>query len=97
VVELVDPEPATNGDLVLKRLLRPPPIRSSSRTGAAGVGSIGVTYSPQDDADADLLIHHADRTVYTAKHGQSRYVLFDVVDAAVTRHGARAWSESTLR
>ena len=40
--------------------------------------SIGVTLYPQDDADADQLIRHADQAMYIAKElGKNRYHLFD--------------------
>ncbi|QPK61722.1 EAL domain-containing protein [Methylomonas sp. LL1] len=41
--------------------------------------SIGVTLYPQDQADADLLLRHADQAMYTAKQaGKNRFHLFDV-------------------
>jgi len=40
--------------------------------------SIGVTLSPQDDAQADILIRHADQAMYLAKQaGKNCYRLFD--------------------
>ena len=40
--------------------------------------SIGVALYPQDDADADQLVRHADRAMYEAKQaGKNRYHLFD--------------------
>ena len=51
--------------------------------------SIGVTLFPQDAADADQLMRHADQAMYQAKQsGKNRYHLFDIAqDAAVqTRH-----------
>lgn len=40
--------------------------------------SIGVTIYPQDDADADILIRHADQAMYLAKQaGKNCYHLFD--------------------
>jgi diguanylate cyclase (GGDEF)-like protein/PAS domain S-box-containing protein len=42
--------------------------------------SIGVTLYPQDDADADQLIRHADQAMYIAKQkGKNCYHLFDTV------------------
>ncbi len=39
--------------------------------------SIGVTLYPQDDADADTLLRHADHAMYRAKQaGKNRYGLF---------------------
>jgi diguanylate cyclase (GGDEF)-like protein/PAS domain S-box-containing protein len=47
--------------------------------------SIGVTFFPQDDVDADVLLRHADQAMYLAKQaGKNRYHLFDVAhDAAI--------------
>lgn len=40
--------------------------------------SIGVTFFPRDDVDADTLIRHADQAMYMAKQsGKNRYHLFD--------------------
>jgi diguanylate cyclase (GGDEF)-like protein len=40
--------------------------------------SIGVTLYPQDSADADLLMRHADQAMYEAKQsGKNKYHLFD--------------------
>jgi diguanylate cyclase (GGDEF)-like protein/PAS domain S-box-containing protein len=40
--------------------------------------SIGVTLYPQDSADADLLMRHADQAMYVAKAiGKNRYHFFD--------------------
>ena len=42
--------------------------------------SIGVTLYPQDNADTDLLMRHADQAMYVAKElGKNRYHLFDTV------------------
>jgi diguanylate cyclase (GGDEF)-like protein/PAS domain S-box-containing protein len=42
--------------------------------------SIGVTLYPQDSADADQLMRHADQAMYVAKNaGKNRYHLFDTV------------------
>jgi diguanylate cyclase (GGDEF)-like protein/PAS domain S-box-containing protein len=47
--------------------------------------SVGVTIYPQDGADSDLLLRHADQAMYLAKQaGKNRYHLFDVdYDVAV--------------
>ncbi|MCK2182928.1 putative bifunctional diguanylate cyclase/phosphodiesterase [Halomonas getboli] len=40
--------------------------------------SIGVTLFPHDDAEAEILLRHADQAMYRAKHsGKNRYSLFD--------------------
>jgi len=47
--------------------------------------SIGVALFPQDDADADLLLRHADQAMYLAKQaGKNQYHVFDVqADTAI--------------
>ncbi|MGJ0484664.1 MAG: EAL domain-containing protein [Methylomicrobium sp.] len=47
--------------------------------------SVGVTFYPSDNVDADLLIRHADQAMYIAKQkGKNRYHLFDIEqDAAI--------------
>lgn len=86
VAVMVDLDPATDGDRMLQRLLKAAadPIVAADKVLQVSA-SIGVTYSPQDDSDADLLIRHADHAMYAAKHaGKNRYVLFDIVnDAAI--------------
>jgi diguanylate cyclase (GGDEF)-like protein len=42
-------------------------------------GSMGVTSYPDDDADTDLLLRHADQAMYAAKEsGKNAYTLFDL-------------------
>jgi len=51
--------------------------------------SIGVTFYPQDDVGADVLLRHADQAMYLAKQGgKNRHHLFDIAhDAAINgRH-----------
>lgn len=51
--------------------------------------SMGVTLYPQDNADAEQLMRHADQAMYQAKQsGKNRYNVFDVDYQAVlqTRH-----------
>jgi diguanylate cyclase (GGDEF)-like protein/PAS domain S-box-containing protein len=50
-------------------------------TGNASVSaSVGVTVFPGDDAEADVLLRHADQAMYRAKQlGRHRYHLFDMV------------------
>jgi diguanylate cyclase (GGDEF)-like protein/PAS domain S-box-containing protein len=43
--------------------------------------SIGLTFYPEDDADADILLRHADQAMYVAKEmGKNRYHLFDPIE-----------------
>ena len=66
-------------ELALRRLLdvisRPWPIGEQQVTLSA---SIGATLFPNDDADADTLLRHADQAMYKAKEaGRNCYHLFD--------------------
>ena len=49
--------------------------------------SIGITVSPADDGDEDVLLRHADQAMYRAKaSGKNTYELFDpVVDSELAR------------
>ncbi len=48
--------------------------------------SIGLTLYPQDDAEADILLRHADQAMYMAKeNGKNRYHLFDPVEGRQIR------------
>ena len=56
--------------------------------------SIGVTLYPEDDADADILLRHADQAMYLAKDsGKNGYHLFDPVES----RQVRAHKEKLLR
>ncbi len=74
---------------VLAALAEPYPLGGASATLS---GSIGVTFFPDDDADSDTLIRHADQAMYVAKQaGRNRYHVFDAMldrDAQL-RLGAR--------
>ncbi len=90
VAVLVDLEEPQDCSPVLYRLLQTAaePIIAGDFTLSASA-SIGVTFFPQDNGDADLLLRHADQAMYQAKqNGKNRYHLFDVAqDAAITtRH-----------
>jgi diguanylate cyclase (GGDEF)-like protein/PAS domain S-box-containing protein len=61
--------------------------------------SIGVTLYPQDNADTDLLIRHADQAMYMAKElGKNRYHLFDTAqdDAVKVRRESLAAIRNAL-
>ena len=77
---MVDLEKVEESDLVLERLLRATaqPVTLGDVVMQVSV-SIGVTFYPQDGADADQLIRHADQAMYVAKRaGKNRYHVFDV-------------------
>ncbi|MBY0467215.1 MAG: EAL domain-containing protein [Burkholderiales bacterium] len=90
VAVLVDLDHPQDCEPVLARLLRAtadvvPLAVDSGMVMAQVSASIGVTVYPQDNADADLLLRHADQAMYLAKQGgKNRYHLFDVAqDVAV--------------
>ncbi|MBU0750568.1 MAG: EAL domain-containing protein [Gammaproteobacteria bacterium] len=60
---------------VLESIAHPLTVAGQTVTISA---SIGVTLFPQDDADPDTLLRHADQAMYSAKQeGRNRYHLFD--------------------
>ncbi len=68
-------------DITLKRVLAELVIPFNLREGRQGriSGSIGYTLYPDDDADADTLLRHADHAMYAAKQaGKNRFHLFDI-------------------
>ena len=47
--------------------------------------SIGVTFYPRDNGEADLLMRHADQAMYQAKQqGKNQYAIFDIVQGEAT-------------
>jgi len=94
VVLLVDLENVQEYESVLSRLLEAvslPVLLNGTEVQVSA--SIGVTVYPQDGADADQLMRHADQAMYLAKQaGKNRYHLFDIThDATVKaqREGVR--------
>ncbi len=94
VVLLVDLENVQEYESVLSRLLTAvslPVLLNGTEVQVSA--SIGVTVYPQDGADADQLMRHADQAMYLAKQaGKNRYHLFDIThDATVKaqREGVR--------
>ncbi|MGI9133020.1 MAG: putative bifunctional diguanylate cyclase/phosphodiesterase, partial [Rhodoferax sp.] len=84
VAVLVDLERPRDCEPVLERMLKAAtePITVDGSALQVSV-SIGVTLYPQDGADAEQLLRHADQAMYAAKQaGRNRYHLFDV-DSAV--------------
>jgi diguanylate cyclase (GGDEF)-like protein/PAS domain S-box-containing protein len=90
VAVLVDLEQVQDYETVLTRLLQAAAMQIPVKALLLQVSaSIGVTVFPQDPADADQLLRHADQAMYQAKQaGRNRYHLFDVVQdtAMTTRH-----------
>ena len=90
VAVLVDLDHAQQSEPILQRLLEaaaePVPVGDLTLKVSA---SIGVTICPQDSADADQLIRHADQAMYIAKQlGKNRVHFFDIAnDSAVRAHG----------
>jgi diguanylate cyclase (GGDEF)-like protein len=86
VAVLVDLEHSSDCAPLVERMLKA--ASAPVRIGDAMLqvtASMGVTVYPQDGAEPDLLIRHADQAMYQAKQtGKNRYHLFDVVhDAAI--------------
>ncbi|MGR9014126.1 MAG: EAL domain-containing protein [Gammaproteobacteria bacterium] len=80
VAVLVDLDQMTDCEPVLTRLLHAAaePV-AFNNTKLQVSASIGVAIYPQDNADADLLMRHADQAMYAAKQcGKNRYHFFDV-------------------
>ena len=86
VAVLTDLTVVSDCDLILERLLKAAsePI-DIDKTVLNISASIGVTYYPQDNVNADQLMRHADQAMYIAKEsGKNRYHIFDTAqDVAV--------------
>jgi diguanylate cyclase (GGDEF)-like protein/PAS domain S-box-containing protein len=86
IVVMVDLVKIEDSVSVLERLLKATaePVIVGETVMQVSV-SIGVTLYPQDGADADQLIRHADEAMYVAKHsGKNCYHLFDTAqDSAI--------------
>jgi diguanylate cyclase (GGDEF)-like protein len=79
VAVLVDLEQAEDCAPVLDRLLlaASDPVTAGNGQVLQVSASIGVTFYPQDDVDADKLMRHADHAMYLAKQsGRNRYHFF---------------------
>jgi len=79
VAVLADLGAASECEAILQRLLQAAatPLVVRGRTLQLSA-SLGVTLYPQDGADADTLLRHADQAMYQAKQaGKNRYHLFD--------------------
>jgi len=79
VAVLTDLTSLESAEPVLKRLL----LAASKPVTIDGLilnvsASIGVTFYPEDNVDADQLMRHADQAMYVAKEsGKNRYHIFD--------------------
>jgi diguanylate cyclase (GGDEF)-like protein/PAS domain S-box-containing protein len=79
IAVIADLEYIEESELLLQRLLKAAaePIMVDG-TSLEVSASIGVSIYPQDGADADQLIRHADQAMYVAKQeGKNRYRLYD--------------------
>ncbi|WP_295892051.1 EAL domain-containing protein [uncultured Vibrio sp.] len=80
VVVLVGIERIKEFELIVERLLdaAKSPIAIGQKTMQVSA-SIGVTFYPQDESNADQLMRHADQAMYIAKQsGKNRYHVFDI-------------------
>ncbi|MDD0815012.1 EAL domain-containing protein [Curvibacter sp. HBC28] len=79
VILLSNPGCLSDCETMLKRLMNrmaEPVLLEGERLGVTA--SIGLTLFPNDDADADALLRHADQAMYLAKQaGRNRIHLFD--------------------
>jgi diguanylate cyclase (GGDEF)-like protein len=83
IAVLVDLEQAADCGPVLDRLLlaASDPVTVGNGQVLKVSASIGVTFYPQDDVDADKLLRHADHAMYLAKQsGRNRYCFFDAAE-----------------
>ena len=79
VILLTQPECRKDCESTLSRLMQrmAEPVRLEGEA-LTVTASIGLTLYPEDDADADTLLRHADQAMYLAKQaGRNRIHLFD--------------------
>lgn len=79
IVVMVDLENIEDSKPLLTRLLKAAAAPVSIDDNIMQVSaSVGVTFYPQDNVEADILMRHADQSMYVAKQaGKNRYQLFD--------------------
>lgn len=95
VVVMVDLENPGDYELVLNRLLvvAAEPVMLNKQFLRVSA-SIGATLYPQDNADADQLLRHADQAMYVAKQtGKNCYHLFDIATDSVARHQRESFED----
>ncbi|MBD3612381.1 MAG: EAL domain-containing protein, partial [Hydrogenovibrio crunogenus] len=80
IVVLVNLDAPSDCEMILRRLLESTSESVDIEGEVVSVSaSIGVTFYPKDNVDADLLMRHADQAMYQAKQsGKNRYHYFDV-------------------
>ena len=81
VAVLVDLDEPQDCEPILARLLQAAadPVKSGDAELQVSA-SIGVSFYPGDNVDADQLMRHADQAMYQAKRaGKNRYHIFDVI------------------
>ncbi|MDG4812573.1 PAS domain S-box protein [Hydrogenovibrio sp. 3SP14C1] len=80
VVVLANLEDFNDCEMILGRLLESISEPIDVQGGTVGVtASIGVTFYPRDNVDAEILIRHADHAMYQAKQmGKNQYRYFEV-------------------
>jgi diguanylate cyclase (GGDEF)-like protein/PAS domain S-box-containing protein len=98
IAVMVDLEKIADSESVLERLLKA--VSGPIILGDAVIQvslSIGVTLYPQDGADADQLMRHADQAMYVAKQaGKNRYHLFDTAQDNAIKTQRQSIDEVTL-
>lgn len=87
VAVLADLTSIESAEPILKRLLSAASIPITVHGLILNVSaSVGVTFYPQDNVNADHLIGHADQAMYAAKEaGKNRYYFFDAEQDAAVR------------
>ncbi len=77
VAVLVDLDASDDWTSIVNRLLQTC-VDAGQRLGLTLGASAGVTVFPHDDADAEVLLRHADQALYRAKRdGRGRWVAYD--------------------
>lgn len=87
VILLTQPECRNDCEATLSRLMQrmAEPVRLEGEA-LTVTASIGLTLFPDDDADADTLLRHADQAMYLAKQaGRNRIHLFDAEGERASR------------
>ncbi|MGR8936134.1 MAG: sensor domain-containing protein [Gammaproteobacteria bacterium] len=88
IAVLVDLQQTVRYETILQRLLEAVSAPVTLENIVVNVSaSLGVTFFPDDNVDAEQLIRHADYAMYIAKQaGKNRYHLFDVEEDAALQN-----------